>query len=241
MARMPRFTIPGLPQHVIQRGNNRQRVFHAYSDYRFFLDKLTDAAEKHECDVHAYVLMSNHVHLLVTPWSEVGISKMMQTLGRYYVQRFNYRYKRTGTLWEGRFKATLVETERYLLACMRYIELNPVRAGMVAKPSDYPWSSYRCNAFGDKDTLVKPHDEYDRLGKDSEKRQKAYQQLFCQPLSERTLAEIRETTNKAWVLGSECFKNKMGRRSQRPVASSGRGGDRKSKAYRQRRSRGQTR
>ncbi len=140
MARLPRFVIPGQPQHVIQRGNNRQAIFRAEADYQFFLEKLSEAADKHQCDIHAYILMTNHVHLLVTPQTENGIGKMMQMLGRYYVHYFNNRYKRTGTLWEGRYKATLIDSEQYLLTCMRYIELNPVRAqNMAEHPADYPW------------------------------------------------------------------------------------------------------
>src|SRR3990172_212068 len=141
MARLPRFATPGQPQHVIQRGNNRDATFRTTADYRFYLEKLRTAAEKHDCDIHAYVLMTNHVHFLVTPHSETGIGKMMQMLGRYYVQYFNHRHGRTGTLWEGRYRATLIDSEQYLLTCMRYIELNPVRARNLARqPADYPWS-----------------------------------------------------------------------------------------------------
>ena len=131
MARLPRFVLVGHPQHIIIRGNNREPVFIADEDYQLFLEKLSAAAKKHECDIHAYVLMTNHIHLLVTPNKENGISKMMQMLGRYYVQYFNYTYKRSGTLWEGRYKASLIDSEAYALLCYRYIELNPVRANMV--------------------------------------------------------------------------------------------------------------
>ena len=157
MARLSRFVLPGQPQHVIQRGNNRQDIFRSNDDYQFYLEKLTDAANKHQCDIHAYVLMTNHVHLLVTPHTEDGMGKMMQMLGRYYVQYFNTRYQRTGTLWEGRYKATLIDTEQYLLTCMRYIELNPVRVkNRVRHPSEYPWSSYQYNAHGQLNELVTP-------------------------------------------------------------------------------------
>ncbi len=132
MARLPRFVIPGQPQHVIQRGNDRQAIFRNEQDYRFYLEKLREAAEKHQCDIHAYVLMTNHVHLLITPHTETGIGKTMQSIGRYYVQYFNHCYKRTGTLWEGRYKAALIDSEVYLLTCMRYIELNPVRVDNMA-------------------------------------------------------------------------------------------------------------
>ncbi len=177
--------------------------------------------------------MTNHVHLLVTPHAESSISKMMQMLGRYYVQYYTYTYQRTGTLWEGRYKATLIDTEQYLLTCMRYIELNPVRAeGMAKHPAEYPWSSYRYHALGQTDNLVTPHREYQRLGKSDEERQSAYRQLFRAHISEMTLAEIREATNKAWVLGSERFKRRMEKKLDRQTVSRGRGGDRKSAAYR---------
>jgi len=235
MARLPRFILPGQPQHVIQRGNNRQNIFRAKGDYQFYLEILLKAAQKHQCDIHAYVLMTNHVHLLVTPHTESGIGKMMQMLGRYYVQYFNNRYHRTGTLWEGRYKATLIDTERYLLTCMRYIELNPVRAkGLVKHPSEYPWSSYTCNALGQFDGLVTPRSEYNRLGKTMSDRQSAYRQLFCECIPDFTLEEIREATNKAWVLGSERFKNRMEKKLNRAVESMGQGGDRRSEAYQQR-------
>ncbi len=139
MARLSRFVLPGHPQHLIVRGNNRDPIFNADEDYHFYLDKLHDAAKKYQCDIHAYVLMTNHVHLLVTPHTEQGISKMIQMLGRYYVQNFNYTYCRSGTLREGRYKACLIGSEAYALTCYRYIELNPVRAGMVGHPAEYFW------------------------------------------------------------------------------------------------------
>lgn len=232
MARLPRFILPGQPQHVIQRGNNRQNIFRAKGDYQYYLEKLTDAAEKHNCHIHAYVLMTNHVHLLMTPQTEHGIGKMMQMIGRYYVQYFNNKYKRTGTLWEGRYKATLIDTEDYLLTCMRYIEQNPVRAkGMVSHPSDYLWSSYPFNALGQKDALIAPHLEYKRLGKTEKERQLAYQHLFRARIPEITLNAIRDATNKAWVLGSSRFKKRMSKKLKRPVESNGQGGDRKSENY----------
>lgn len=233
MPRLPRFVIPGQPQHVIQRGNNRQDIFRAEADYHFYLEKLAEAAEKHQCDLHAYVLMTNHVHLLVTPQQDNSIAKMMQSVGRYYVQYFNHSYRRTGTLWEGRYKATLIDTEQYLLTCMRYIELNPVRANNMANhPSVYPWSSYRYNALGHSNSLVTPHWEYKRLGATATDRQSAYRQLFRARIPEMTLEAIREATNKAWVLGNDRFKQRMQRHLGRAVQSAGHGGDRKSEAYR---------
>lgn len=233
MARLPRFELPGQPQHVIQRGNNRQSIFRAQGDYHYYLEKLGEAVDKRSCDIHAYVLMTNHVHLLVTPHHASSIGKVMQTLGRYYVQYFNHRYNRTGTLWEGRYKATLIDTEQYLLTCMRYIELNPVRAkNMVKHPSDYRWSSYRCNALGEANALITPHHEYYNLDSTGAKRQAAYRQLFRFQIPQETLFAIRESTNKAWVLGTERFKRRVANQVERPVASSGHGGDRKSETYR---------
>ncbi len=232
MARLPRFVLPGHPQHVIQRGNNREAIFHETRDYRFFLEKLAQAGPGHGCDIHAYVLMTNHLHLLVTPREEAGIGQMMQSLGRVYVQRFNQSYGRSGTLWEGRYRATLIETESYLLTCMRYIELNPVRAGMVAHPREFPWSSYRCNALGGTDPIVRPHALYRRLGTTATGRQAAYRQLFKDRIPQGRLDLIRAATNKSWVLGDARFRARMAKRLDRPVAPKPRGGDRKSAAYR---------
>ncbi|HTH78359.1 MAG TPA: transposase, partial [Ramlibacter sp.] len=142
MARLPRLTVPGYPHHVIQRGNNRQALFVSKDDYEKLLALLEEFAKKFSVAIHAYVLMSNHFHLLATPESADGVPKMMQALGRSYVRYFNDRHQRTGTLWEGRYRSTLIQAERYLLACMVYIDLNPVRAGMAADPAEYPWSSY---------------------------------------------------------------------------------------------------
>ena len=231
MARLPRFVIPGQPQHVIQRGNNRQEIFCSEDDYRFYLDKLGLAAEQHGCDIHAYVLMTNHVHLLLTPHTEEGIGKLMQKVGRHYVQYFNYYYQRSGTLWEGRYKATLIHSEQYLLTCMRYIELNPVRAGMVEHPADYPWSSYHSNALGESDVLVTPHREYRRLDTTEAGRQSQYRRLFRSRIAEKTLDEIRSATNKAWVLGNDRFKTRIEKQLNRRAVPRPKGGDRKSEAY----------
>ena len=228
MARQPRFVISGQPQHVIQRGNNRDITFVSEEDYRFYLEKLHDASVKHHCHIHAYVLMTNHVHLLLTPHAENSISKVMQSLGRQYVQYFNHNFGRTGTLWEGRYKSTIIDTESYLLTCSRYIELNPVRAQMVKHPSEYPWSSYRYNAIGNDDPLITPHSLYLQLGKMPDERQKAYRQLFRTGLSEMLLAEIREATNKGWVLGNDRFKSKVEKLTARQASPKSRGGDRRS-------------
>lgn len=235
MARLPRFELPDQPQHVIQRGNNREAIFCANEDYTFYREKLHVAAARHDCQIHAYVLMTNHVHLLITPQHPGAIGKLMQMLGRYYVQYFNYHYKRTGTLWEGRYKATLIDTETYLLTCMRYIELNPVRAGMVAHPVDYSWSSYHGNATGQVDELLTPQCEYRRLGRTPKDRHVAYRQLFRDRIAQNTIDEIREATNKAWVLGNDCFRQKIERQLKRRAGPIAKGGDRKSAAYQKQR------
>jgi putative transposase len=233
MARLPRFVIPGHPQHVIVRGNNRDPIFHGDVDRFYYLAKLKQACDKHECDLHAYVLMSNHVHLLLTPRHAYSIGKTMQMLGRYYVQYFNYNYNRTGTLWEGRYKATLIDSERYLLTCYRYIELNPVRANMVEHPSEYLWSSYRYNALGEDNNNLKPHQLYLRLSEVLAGRQAAYRELFKVQIEDRTLDELRDATNKAWVLGSGNFKQAIEKQLNRRMEPKRRGGDHKSTRYQQ--------
>jgi len=231
MPRLPRFVLVGQPQHIIVRGNNREPIFCADGDYRFYLEKLKLACEKHQCDLHAYVLMTNHVHLLITPHKSDGISKAMQMIGRYYVQYFNYTYKRTGTLWEGRYKATLIDSEQYALTCYRYIELNPVRAGMVDHPLDYPWSSYRANALNEDIDLITYHPLYKSLGRTASERCKAYRALFKAHIPEHTLKEIRAATNKSWVLGSDYFIDKIANKINRPMRPQPKGGDRKSEKY----------
>jgi REP-associated tyrosine transposase len=207
--------------------------FCADTDYRFCLEKLQLACDTHGCGLHAYVLMTNHVHLLITPHEQQSLSKALQMLGRYYVQYYNYCYQRSGTLWEGRYKATLIDSESYLLTCMRYIELNPVRAGMVAHPSEYPWSSYHHNALGQPDGLVTSyHLEYRRLGKTDDARQGAYRLLFKHHIPEMSIAEIRDATNNAWVLGNDRFKQRIQQKLERRVEPAAKGGDRKSEQYR---------
>jgi putative transposase len=164
MARPPRIQLADLTQHVINRGNNRCDIFRAEKDYAFFLAALYKAAEKHRVDVHSYTLMTNHFHLVVTPRVETGLARAMHLIGTTYVGYFNRRYARTGRLFEGPFKSSLIDTETYWFTCMRYVELNPVRAGLVADPSEYRWSSYRANALGEEDDLIVPHSLYLSLG-----------------------------------------------------------------------------
>lgn len=217
MARKPRFNLPGIPQHVVQRGNNRSDCFFAEKDYRFFLKSLQTVSEKAGCAIHAYVLMTNHVHLLLTPLREYALSEMMQALGRRYVRYINQTYQRTGSLWEGRYKASLVDSGRYLLACYRYIELNPVRAGMVRTARDYLWSSHRMTAFGEGNDVLSPHAEYLSLGSNDESRQLAYRALFRHELDDDALRDIREALNQEMVVGSDRFKDDIDQMVDRRV------------------------
>ena len=218
MPRQPRYNLPGLPQHVIQRGNNRQSVFFSEVDYRRYICDLDEIAADTGCLIHAYVLMTNHVHLLVTPTVADGISKLMQGLGRRYVAYVNHTYERTGTLWEGRHKASLVAEDHYLLACMRYIELNPVRAGMVRHPGDYRWSSYRYNAYGRFCGLrITGHDLYQCQATDALGRRQNYRELFTNGLDNELIHEIRQTVNSCLVLGNDRFKDEIERQLKRRV------------------------
>jgi putative transposase len=209
MARLTRLCPVNIPQHIIQRGNNRQICFANEQDFEAYISWLKVYAKKYEVEVHAWVLMTNHVHLLCTPKKINAISQMMQSLGRCYVRYFNNAYQRTGTLWEGRFKACLVEEEAYLLQLYRYIELNPVRAGMVVNPADYYWSSYQINALGKVSTLCTPHSLYLALGSKKIDRHLNYQGLFDSPLTEGQLELIRRTVNKGIVLGNERFYSEV--------------------------------
>ena len=205
MARQPRYVVPGVPQHVIQRGNNRQIIFVRESDYVTYLAWLKEAAQRYGLLIHAYVLMTNHVHLLVTPTLSDSLAKTLQSLGRRYVQYFNFTYKRTGTLWEGRYRATVVEAENYLLACCRYIEMNPIRGGIVKSAAHYRWSSYRHNAQGQRDSKIIEHDVYRRLGRTVQARYTAYRSLFRNGDDDATLRAIRESAHKGWALGDKRF------------------------------------
>lgn len=231
MARLPRVNIIDIPQHVIQRGNNRQACFFEDENYRVYLDKLLEYSQKYNVEIHAFVLMTNHVHLLLTPRIENGVSLMMQSLGRYYVRYFNKKYKRTGTLWEGRFKSCLVDSDNYFLSVTRYIEFNPVRAKMVLQPELYPWSSYHKHALGKPIKLLTEHFCYINLGVSSEKRQQVYQQLCEKALNTKVMNEIREVANKSFVLGDEYFKVRVEALLGRAITPKARGGDRKSAKY----------
>ena len=206
MPRRPRIALAGLPLHIIQRGNNRSACFFCDDDHAAYLYWLRRYAARFRVRVHAYVLMTNHVHLLVTPPAPADASRLMQALGRQYVRTVNHLYRRSGTLWEGRFRACGVRAEEYLLACMRYIELNPVRAGMVASPEAYRWSSFRRNGLGVDDPLVSEHPLYTALGPDPEARREAYRALFRAQLDEAIVADIRSATASGHLLASERFR-----------------------------------
>jgi putative transposase len=219
MPRRPRLTLAGVAVHLIQRGNNRGACFFAEEDYSLYLHHLAELASKFGCAVHAYVLMTNHVHLLLTPQRADGASRLMKHLGQRYVQYVNRMYRRSGTLWEGRFRSCLTQSEAYVLACYRYIELNPVRAGMTWHPSVYRWSSFAVNARGERSNLIIPHEQYLSLGRSAEARREAYRQLFRAELDPDVVMAIREATNGNVALGSNRFQveveTALGRRARR--------------------------
>ena len=228
MARRPRQVFPGVAAHVIQRGVNRVPCFRAEADYLIYLSHLRKLSAKHGCAVHAYCLMTNHVHLLLTPSSVGACTALMRDLGRRYVPYFNWRHERTGTLWEGRFRSCLVESAHYVLACYRYIELNPVRAGLVSHPAGYLWSSYAFNSGTRSDPFLSPHPEFIALGNDHH-RHASYRALFEQETDETLVQLIRDSTNGGYPLASDAFKTSViapmggitgpGKPGPRPIAT----------------------
>ncbi|MEQ8204595.1 MAG: transposase [Woeseia sp.] len=209
MPRQPRYFIPGIPQHVIQRGVDRQAVFFELDDFQLYRKALLTSAMQTRCAVHAYVLMTNHTHLLLTPGTSRSLPLLMQAMGRFYVQALNRKHDRTGPLWQGRYKASLVQDDRYLLTCHRYIELNPVRAKMVESPADYPFSSYGHNALGREDALLTPHPLYLSLASNHARRPAAYRQLFNDVIPTHELETIRTTTNACLLLGDSRFTKQI--------------------------------
>lgn len=218
MARLPRLTLPGYPHHVIQRGNNRQPIFTSRVDYQTLLDLLDENAKKFGVAIHAYVLMSNHFHLLATPQTAEGLPQMMQAVGRRYVRYFNDSQKRTGTLWEGRYKSTLIQTERYLLSCMAYIDLNPVRAALVASPQDYPWSSHGHYIGLRIDKLITPHALFWELGNTPFAREAAYAQLVQAGINSVQQLALTDSALSGWALGDPDFVADLQKRTDRRVA-----------------------
>jgi|SRR5882672_1809488 len=229
MPRRARLRLAGLPLHLIQRGNNHSACFYADEDYSLYLRHLEELSRKFRCVVHAYVLMTNHVHLLLTPARQDSASLLMKHLGQRYVQYVNRTYRRSGTLWEGRFRSSIVQEQGYLLRCYRYIELNPVRAGMVRHPREYAWSSYRGNAGLRASRLLTPHEEHLALGKSREARHTAYQTLFRSALDQEDLNEIRSAANGGYALGNERFRAEiaamLGRRAERGLSGRPRNND----------------
>jgi putative transposase len=220
MPRPARVVLDGVPMHHIQRGNRRRAVFHDDDDRVLYRELLLEGAQQVGCRIHAYVLMTNHVHLLLTPVHREAIAQLTQWMGRRYVSRFNRRHGFSGALWEGRYRASLINSARYFLTCSRYIDQNPVRAGLVRSPRLYRWSSYARLAYGDSDALVVEHDEYLRLGADAESRRSAYRELCEMSISDIDLAAVRSTVQRGAPLGE-------------PAHSLRHGGDRRSAAFRE--------
>jgi putative transposase len=219
MPRRARIMLPDVPVHIVQRGNNRQQCFFADSDRSYYLFQLGRLLRPAGCVLHAYCLMTNHVHLLVTALHKDGCARLMKHLGQLHSQYVNRLYRRSGTLWEGRFRSCLVQAEDYLLQCHRYIESNPVRAGICKHPRHYRWSSYQTNAIGLPSALVTPHEEYRRLGRNDGERRQAYQSFFECDLNPDRVEQIRTATNGNIVLGSKAFQHELsgalGRRAER--------------------------
>ncbi|MEQ9210374.1 MAG: transposase [Pseudomonadales bacterium] len=217
MGRPARLHPIGVPQHIVQRGNNRQSCFLTKNDVAVYANSLLESSRQNQVDIHAWVFMTNHIHLLASPQKEGALSRMMQSVGCAYAHYFNKKHERTGTLWEGRYLSCIVQTEVYLLRCYRYIELNPVRAGIVSDPADYGWSSYRCNALGVPAKLCTPHELYLRLGSTAQERQASYRDLFSQELDASDLEDIRTSTNRGLALGDNHFKSKIEALFARPM------------------------
>ncbi len=218
MARLPRLTLPGFPHHVIQRGNNRQAIFQAALDYQTLLNLLAVSAPKFAVEIHAFVLMSNHFHLLVTPKTEDGLPHLMQAVGRSYVRYFNGAQKRSGTLWEGRYKSTLIQTDLYLLACMAYIDLNPVRAGLVAQARDYPWSSFGHYTGQRAEKFITPHPLVWELGNTPFAREAAYAELVQSGIGSVQQKALTDSALRGWALGEPEFVADLQRRTERRVS-----------------------
>ncbi len=218
MARLPRLTLADRPHHVIQGGNNRQAIFVDRTDQELLLALLGENATRFGVALHAYVLMSNHFHLLATPPTSDGLPQFMQAVGRRYVRHFNDRHGRSGTLWEGRYKSTLIQTDRYLLACMVYIDLNPVRAGEVAEARDFPWSSHAHYAGLRHDKLLTPHPLYWALGNTPFAREAAYAELVRTGVSAVDQTTLTQATLHGWAAGDQHFVEALQQATDRRVA-----------------------
>lgn len=223
MARLPRLVLPDQPHHVIQRGNDRQLIFREPEDYQRFLAWLKESAKEFKVAIHAYVLMPNHLHLLATPSDQGGLAQTMQRVGRFYVPWFNHKYGRYGGLFQGRFRTSLVDSARYFMVCSRYVELNPVRAGLAPAPLDYPWSSYAHHAGVRPDPLITDHALFWALGNTPFQREAAYIELVKQGMSEDELKQINVAVLKGWPLGSDAFKAELQQKTKRQVLPAKRG------------------
>ena len=230
MPRRPRIHLPGLPQHVLQRGVDRQAIFFSDDDYCFYLECLGEYAARRGIGLHAYCLMTNHIHLLLTAPSVEALAGLMQDVGRRYVLHVNRTRQRSGALWQGRYKTSFLQSDRYLLPCMRYVEFNPVRARQVEAPGQYRWSSYAANALGVADMRLTPHDFYLALGKTAQARQEAYRDLCVSAPNEPAWTLIRAATQQGVVAGDELFADDIGRRLGRSVAARPRGRPRRQTA-----------
>jgi putative transposase len=218
MARLPRLSLPGYPQHIIQRGNNRQAISTCTADREILLTLIDENARKFAVAIHAYVLMDNHFHLLATPESADGVPQLMQATGRRYVRYFNDSQGRTGTLWEGRYRSTVIQAERHLLACMASIDLNPVRHGLVAQARDYPWSSHGHYAGLRTDRLVTPHPQYWALGNTPFAREAAYAQLVCDGVPPEQQQALTQSALSGWALGDSAFVAELQAQTPRRVS-----------------------
>ena len=220
MARLPRLALAGYPHHVIQRGNNRQMIFLTVADHQYMLSLLYEHARQFEVALHSYVLMGNHFHLLATPSTDKGLPQMMQAVGRSYVRYFNDLNGRSGTLWEGRYRSTVIQTERYLLACMAYIDLNPVRAGLVSEPADYAWSSYSHYCGQSVDRLITPHPLYWTLANTPFGREAAYTEMVRAGLTAGQQADLTAAVLTGWALGEKAFVADLQKKTERRVEKS---------------------
>ena len=232
MARLSRLVVPLQAHHILQRGHDRQPIFRDADDFQCFLGWLREAAKLYSVALHAYVLMPDHLHLLATPHDAIGLGRMMQWIGRHYVPYFNRKYQRAGTLWQGRFKASVVEPHRYLMLCSRYIELNPVRAGLAASAADYPWSSYAHHVGIRSDPMITDHAMFWALGNTPFQREQVYRQFLEEVPPAAEIALLNQSLLKGWALGSDAFKHGLEQRTAQRVAPARRGRPRKAAAVR---------
>jgi putative transposase len=230
MARLPRIVVPNQPLHIMHRGNNRQDIFESEDDMFRIKNDIKESLLKSKCKLHAYVIMKNHLHLLLTPSDKEQLVIFMQSMANRYARYFNTKHKRTGTIWEGRVKSCLIDSEAYLFVLYKYIEMNPIKAGMVKNLKNYRWSSYPHNALGIADELVTEHLQYKRFGQDKRIRCQHYKSLFNE-LDSNQDKEITDATMRGIVYGKEKFHRKVGRLISRPTRLVSHGGDRKSEEF----------